>query len=153
MSLGKKVLIGVGAIVGLLVVVIIAVVSTTGKERDLATEFVADISNNRIGEAYSQYSDALKDVQDQETLAAQVDTLKLDSSCKLEISGLESGTSTDFGTVKKITGKVKCDSKTIDSAEFTYNGDGKLVGFGIEQASIESYRILKRPAIGRFNIN
>lgn len=132
MSTKKKVLIGIGAFLGFILVVILVVFLTTGKERSLAEQFVTDISNGRTSDAYSQYSDALKKVQDQSTFEDQVSTLDLDSSCKLQISGVESSTSTTSGTIKSVSGTIKCDSKTLNTAEFKYNGDSKLIGFEIK---------------------
>jgi len=132
MSTKKKILIGVGIFIGLIAVVVVAVFMTTGKERDLATKFVGDISVGKTSEAYSQYSADLKEVQDQATFESQVATLELDSSCELQISGLESSTSTDYGNIKKISGSVKCDDKTVDDAYFVYNGDGELLEFSIK---------------------
>lgn len=132
MSVKKKILIGAGIFVGVLVAVVLVLFLTTGKERSLASQFVADISSNKVSNAYSQFSSELKQVQDQSTFESQITTLDLNSSCALQISGLENSSSTDFGTIKIITGTIKCDSKELSTASFKYNGESKLVGYSIE---------------------
>lgn len=132
MSTKKKILIGLGIFTGLLLITAIAVYLSTSKERTLATQFVSAISNGQMSSAYSQYSDALKEVQDETTFETQIRTLQLDTSCKLEISSIGSATSTSSGASKTISGTVKCDTRTLNTAEFTYNSDGKLIQFEIK---------------------
>ncbi len=132
MSVKKKILIGVGIFVGFFAVVALVIFLTTGKERSLASQFVSDISSNKISSAYSQFSSELKEVQNQSTFESQIITLDLDSSCALQISGLKSSNSTDFGTVKTVTGKIKCANKELDTAEFIYDGESNLVGYSIK---------------------
>lgn len=131
-SAKKIILYVIGGIVVFIGAIILIAFLTTGKERDLASQFVNDISSGNTTAAYDQFSDALKNVQDKATFEAQVATLQLDDSCTLEISGMESSTSTDAGTQKKVTGKVVCDSKTLSTANFTYDGDSKLYGYQLQ---------------------
>lgn len=132
MTLSKKLLIAAGIIIGFLVVVALIVIFTTTKERDLATKFVNDISTGNTNAAYSQFSNDLKKVQDQPTFEKQIASLKLDSSCKLQISGLETNASTDAGVTKTITGSIKCNSKTLETAEITYGENTQIFGYSIQ---------------------
>lgn len=122
----KKVLLIVGAIVLVLVASGVIAFLLTGGDRNMAQRFVADLVKNDIDSAYGQYSDELKRAQTKEALAAQVETLKLDDTCKLEVRSVS--TSTSEGNT--VTGAVKCSSKEY-KAEFTYRS-GALFGFRIQ---------------------
>ncbi|MGB3023633.1 MAG: hypothetical protein WBB39_02390 [Candidatus Saccharimonadales bacterium] len=128
MSTKKKIVIGIGVFLGLVVVAGLVAYLTTGKERDLASQFVSDVANSRYSSAYDQFSLELKEVQDQDTFESQLATLSLDTSCKLTVSGVSNTTGTS-GAKKTVTGSVKCDDKSLDTAEFAYNGDSKLVSY------------------------
>ncbi len=77
---------------GLVVVAGLVAYLTTGKERDLASQFVSDVANSRYSSAYDQFSLELKEVQDQDTFESQLATLSLDTSCKLTVSGVSNTT-------------------------------------------------------------
>lgn len=126
MSTKKKVLIGVGIFIALLVAGAITAVLMTGGDRKNAEQFVVDISAGDTSSAYQQFSDALKNVQDFDTFESQVATLSLDTSCKLSVTGVEASTSNG----NTITGYIKCSDKQYD-AEFNYT-DGKLLGYSMQ---------------------
>jgi hypothetical protein len=126
--------IGTWAVLWLGILALIVFVGLSTKvEQKLATSFVTDVSNGRTSEAYSQFSSALKDAQDQPTFENSFSNLNLNKSCKLDVSGLKTSSSTDLGNTTEVSGTVKCDDKTFNTVVFIYNVDGKLVEYGIAQ--------------------
>ena len=122
------------------IVIIIALVAisslaitvlTTVKERNLATKFVRDISNNRMTEAYGQFGSILKSVMDQSDFESEISGMKLDKSCELEISNVSDveATNSEFGGGKKnVRGTIKCDYKSY-GVDIDYNDDNKIVTY------------------------
>ncbi|MCA9330080.1 hypothetical protein KDA11_05500 [Candidatus Saccharibacteria bacterium] len=132
MSKTKKiVLVVIGVLLLLIVGGGLSAYLSTSKERKLASTFVSDLASGNNSSAYAQFSSALQQAQDEATFNSQVATLQLDSSCRLQISGMETSSSTDTGTVKTVTGSVKCSSKTLTNAKFVYDGNQKLNGYQI----------------------
>ncbi len=128
----KILLIILGVFVALIAAVVIVVMVTTGAEKQKATDFVKAISTGETSTAYAQFSPALKDVQTQAVFESSIAALKLNDSCKLDVTSLSSETSTATGTQKVVKGTIKCDSKTFNTAEFTYNGESLLYGYSIK---------------------
>ncbi|MEI6054070.1 MAG: hypothetical protein WCQ49_01740 [Candidatus Saccharibacteria bacterium] len=128
----QVILITIGAFLLLILSVGIGLYLTTGKERSLADKFVNDVSNSRISEAYSQFSNELKAVQSQSTFEGQVEGVDLNNTCKLEVNGLETKSTEIYGTVKTVSGRVSCNSGTDEHiASFSYNKEGKLLEYSI----------------------
>lgn len=131
----KKVIIGV--IIGILVMVGIAslllkfVFGDTQRSADQATRFVQYIANTDTANAYEQFSPKLKDEQDKATFDAAVGRLELDASCELTVLNTKSETSTDEGTTKTVTGQIRCNSKKLNTANFIYGANDRLIGYEI----------------------
>jgi hypothetical protein len=127
----KKVLVGVLVIVALLVAGGLFAFFSSGTERKLATQFVADISSGNTSKAYGLFSPELKKVQSQDAFETQIKTLNLDSGCKLNVSGVQAGASTGSGSQTTVNGKVNCADKSYDIAEFIFDGNDQLYGYSI----------------------
>lgn len=133
MSTKKKILIGVVVVVLLLGVGGVIAFMSSGKERKLASQFVADLSSGNTSAAYGQFSSALKDVQSQEVFESQVSTLELDSSCKLKTTGVTKSASSSDGKQTTVDGKVECgNDKTFKTAKFIYDANSQLYGYSIK---------------------
>lgn len=122
----KKLLIIAAAILGFMALVVAVLFFVTSGDRKLAEQFVNDIAGGKPSSAYSQFSDALRQQQDETTFTAAIEGLRLDGSCKLSIESLASET----GVGNTLNGKVKCSDKEY-TATFVYL-DGKLQGYSIK---------------------
>jgi hypothetical protein len=133
MSTKKKILIGVVVFVLLLGIGGLVAFMGSSKERKLASQFVADLSQGNVSAAYGQFSPKLKDVQSQDIFESQVATLELDSSCKLKTTGVTASSSTDDGKQTTVDGKVECgNDKTFNTAKFIYDANSQLYGYSIK---------------------
>lgn len=102
-------------------------------EKKKAIDFVKLISKGDTSTAYAQFSPALKKTQAQAVFEAKIAAKDLDESCVLSVDSLSSVGSASTGIKKEVSGRIKCDRKTYDGAVFTYNEDGLLVGYLIQQ--------------------
>jgi hypothetical protein len=121
---------GVFVFLGILLVVLTSLV--TSSERGLASQFVTDISAGNTSQAYSQFSNELKNVQTESDFDSQISSLNLDESCKFKYSGVEISSRTSSGTNAIVSGSVKCDGLTYSTTKFVYNKDKLLVEYQIK---------------------
>lgn len=128
----KIILIVVGALIIGSAALTAVLLSTLRNQGTLADTFVTDLANGNTSAAYAMFSPELQAVQDEQTFVTSVATLQLDPSCALNVTGVQSSTSTSTGDQQIISGVIACSSKTLNTATFTFNGDDLLIAYQIQ---------------------
>ena len=102
-----------------------------------ANEFVDALVSGDYAKAHSYFSSSLKNAQSEQQFEDSLSLAGFDSSCKLNVEGRSTSSSTSSGSYKTITGTIDCGDKKFPTELVFISEDDKevLVKYAIEPAN------------------